>query len=224
MDYIDDLKSNLQKIKSTLPANVTLVAVSKTKPNEAILQAYNAGQLIFGENYVQELVDKQNALPKDIKWHFIGHLQSNKVKFIAPFVNLIHGVDSLSLLKEINKQAQKNNRVINCLLQVFIAKEETKFGFDYNEINNFFNTEEYLKFPNVNIVGFMGMATNTDNTNQIKLEFETLAHLYKLLQQKYNLYVLSMGMSNDYNLAINCGSNMVRIGSLIFGNRNYSKQ
>ncbi|MCA0429503.1 MAG: YggS family pyridoxal phosphate-dependent enzyme [Bacteroidetes bacterium] len=223
MNFIGDIKSDLQKIKSTLPTNVTLVAVSKTKPNEDILQAYNAGQLIFGENYVQELVDKQNSLPKDIKWHFIGHLQSNKVKYIAPFVTLIHGVDSLSLLKEINKQAQKNNRIINCLLQVFIAKEETKFGFDYNEINSFFNTGENLKYPNVNIVGFMGMASNTDNTSQIKLEFETLAALYKSLQQKNNFNILSMGMSNDYDLAIKCGSNMVRIGSLIFGNRNYSK-
>ncbi len=218
-----EIKSNLQKIKSELPSNVTLVAVSKTKNNESILQAYNAGQLIFGENYVQELVEKQLSLPQDIKWHFIGHLQSNKVKYIAPFVNLIHGVDSFNLLKEINKHAQKNNRIINCLLQVFIAKEETKFGFDVTEINHFFNSNEYLKYPNVNIVGFMGMATNTDNTIQIKQEFESLFNLYKLLQQKFNLSVLSMGMSNDFQLAISCGSNMVRIGSLIFGTRNYYK-
>lgn len=218
-----EIKSNLQKIKSELPANVTLVAVSKTKNNESILQAYNAGQLIFGENYVQELVEKHLSLPQDIKWHFIGHLQSNKVKYIAPFVNLIHGVDSFNLLKEINKHAQKNNRIINCLLQVFIAKEETKFGFDVTEINHFFNSDEYLKYPNVNIVGFMGMATNTDNTIQIKQEFESLFNLYKLLQQKFNLSVLSMGMSNDFQLAISCGSNMVRIGSLIFGTRNYYK-
>lgn len=218
-----EIKSNLQKIKSELPANVTLVAVSKTKNNESILQAYNAGQLIFGENYVQELVEKHLSLPQDIKWHFIGHLQSNKVKYIAPFVNLIHGVDSFNLLKEINKHAQKNNRIINCLLQVFIAKEETKFGFDFTEIDHFFNSDEYLKYPNVNIVGFMGMATNTDNTIQIKQEFESLFNLYKLLQQKFNLSVLSMGMSNDFQLAISCGSNMVRIGSLIFGTRNYYK-
>ena len=218
-----EIKSNLQKIKSELPSNVTLVAVSKTKNNESILQAYNAGQLIFGENYVQELVEKQLSLPQDIKWHFIGHLQSNKVKYIAPFVNLIHGVDSFNLLKEINKHAQKNNRIINCLLQVFIAKEETKFGFDVTEINHFFNSNEYLKYPNVNIVGFMGMATNTDNTIQIKQEFESLFNLYKLLQQKFNLSVLSMGMSNDFQLAISCGSNMVRIGSLIFGTCNYYK-
>lgn len=217
------VKENLHKIKSELPSHVILIAVSKTKPNNLIQEAYDAGQRDFGENYVQELADKHMQLPEDIRWHFIGHLQSNKVKYIAPFVTLIHGVDSLSLLKEINKQAQKNNRIINCLLQVFIAKEETKFGFDYNEINSFFNTGENLKYPNVNIVGFMGMASNTDNTSQIKLEFETLAALYKSLQQKNNFNILSMGMSNDYDLAIKCGSNMVRIGSLIFGNRNYSK-
>ena len=225
------ISQNLNNIKSSLPEHVTLVAVSKTKPNADILEAYEAGQRVFGENYVQELVEKQEQLPNDIQWHFIGHLQSRKAKLIAPFVSLIHGVDSLKLLQEINKQAQKNNRVIDCLLQVHIADEETKFGLDEKEL------EEILKqlldsarsdknvFKNVRVVGLMGMATFTEDQNQIKKEFEYLKSLFdkysKLNTDNWQLNTLSMGMSGDYELAISCGSTMVRIGSSIFGTRNY---
>jgi hypothetical protein len=219
------LSENLTQIKLQLPENVTLIAVSKTKPVSAILEAYNAGQRTFGENYVQELVEKQELLPKDIRWHFIGHLQSRKVKLIAPFVSLIHGVDSLKLLEEINKQAQKNNRVIDCLLQVYIAKEESKFGLNEEELNTIFNfiQDQKNEINNIRIIGLMGMATFTENENQIQKEFEYL----KLVFDKFNKYttdnwqltVLSMGMSADYKLAIASGSNMVRIGSSIFGER-----
>lgn len=219
---------NLLSIKKTLPQNVTLVAVSKTQPNEKILEAYHTGHKIFGENYVQELVNKANTLPKDIEWHFIGHLQSNKVKYIAPFVSLIHGVDSLKLLREINKQGQKNNRIIKCLLQLHIAKEETKFGLNETELYEILNSEELKKFQYIKITGLMGMASNTDNTEEIKNEFLYLKNLFDSLQTNYtnfniNVTTLSMGMSNDYLLAVECGSNMVRIGSSIFGSRNYSK-
>lgn len=219
---------NLLSIKKTLPQNVTLVAVSKTQPNEKILEAYQTGHKIFGENYVQELVNKANTLPKDIEWHFIGHLQSNKVKYIAPFVSLIHGVDSLKLLREINKQGQKNNRIIKCLLQIHIAKEETKFGLNETELYEILNSEELKNLHNINIMGLMGMASNTDNTYEIKNEFLFLNNLFNSVQIAYksfniNVTSLSMGMSNDYLLAVECGSNMVRIGSSIFGSRNYSK-
>lgn len=219
---------NLISIKKTLPEHVTLVAVSKTQPNEKILEAYYSGQRIFGENYVQELVDKAAFLPKNIEWHFIGHLQSNKVKYIAPFVSLIHGVDSFKLLKEINKQAQKNNRTINCLLQMHIAKEETKFGLNEKELYEILNSDELKNLQYIKILGLMGMASNTKNTNQIKNEFLFLKKLFNLIQYNYkssniNVTTLSMGMSGDYPLAIECGSNMVRIGSSIFGARNYSK-
>ena len=219
------ISQNLLKIKSTLPEHVTLVAVSKTKPVSDLMEAYNAGQRIFGENYVQELVEKQQELPKDIQWHFIGHLQSRKVKLIAPFVSLIHGVDSMKLLEEINKQALKNHRIIDCLLQIHIAEEETKFGLNENELNEILhfvqNDKEGMK--NIRIVGLMGMATFTDNQQQIKKEFTYLKSIFdktnQLLTPNFQLQTLSMGMSGDYPLAIECGSTMVRIGSSIFGSR-----
>ncbi len=199
--------------------NVTLVAVSKTKPVEDILALYDLGQRDFGENYVQELIEKDNELPKDIRWHFIGHLQTNKVKQIINFVHLIHGVDSLKLLKEINKQSEKINKITNCLLQVHIAQEETKFGLDEIELNEIMHQLNSLK--NVSVQGLMAMATNTNNEDQIRKEFQHL----KLLQQKlqtenYKLQTLSIGMTADYKIAIEEGSNMIRVGSLIFGSRN----
>lgn len=193
-----------------------------------IEEAYKAGQRDFGENYVQELSDKQEQLPKDIHWHFIGHLQSNKVKYIAPYVYLIHGVDSFSLLKEINKQAAKNNRVINCLLQIYIAKEESKFGLDFSEAEQLLTSPEFSGLKNICITGLMGMATNTDNESVLNIEFQSLQELFKHLQtqigSKANLQLkeLSMGMSSDYKLAVKHGSTMVRIGSSIFGERNYN--
>lgn len=214
------IKENIQHFKSVLPANVTLVAVSKTKPASMLQEAYDAGQRDFGENYVQELVDKEAALPKDIRWHFIGHLQSNKVKYIAPFVHLIHGVDSLSLLKEINKQGQKNKRVIDCLLQLHIAQEETKFGFDVAEISTLLNSGELANYTHIALKGFMAMASNTDDTQKIRYEFKQV----KQLQNQFPEYsILSFGMSGDYEMAIAEGSTMVRIGSSIFGERDYSK-
>ncbi|WP_298118982.1 YggS family pyridoxal phosphate-dependent enzyme [Flavobacterium sp.] len=220
------IKQNLLNIQSQLPKNVTLVAVSKTKPVADLMEAYNAGQRVFGENYVQELVEKQQELPKDIQWHFIGHLQSRKVKLIAPFVNLIHGVDSLKLLHEINKEALKNNRIIDCLLQIYIADEETKFGLDEKELNDILSSEEFKNLKNIRIIGLMGMATFTDNQDQIKKEFQNLKAIFdkisKLTTDNCQLNTISMGMSGDYQLAIECGSTMVRIGSSIFGNRNYN--
>ncbi len=219
---------NLLKIKKSLPQHVVLVAVSKTQPIDKILEAYHSGQRIFGENYVQELVEKFAVLPKDIEWHFIGHLQSNKVKYIAPFVSLIHGVDSYKLLKEINKQGQKNNRIINCLLQIHIAKEETKFGLNEKELFELLNSEELKNLTKIKICGLMGMASNTENTHEVKKEFLYLNQLFKKVKNNFtasniNVTTLSMGMSGDYLLAIECGSNMIRIGSSIFGARNYSK-
>ena len=197
-------------------SKITLVAVSKTKPIEDILELYNLGHRDFGENYVQELVEKAEQLPKDIRWHFIGHLQRNKVKLITPFICLIHGVDSLKLLKEIDKQAEKNKRIIDCLLQVHIAQEETKFGFDKTELLNL----ELKQFLNVRIKGVMGMASLTDDINKIRIEFKSLKTLFeKLKTQNPELSILSMGMSADYKIAIEEGSNMVRIGSLLFGER-----
>jgi PLP dependent protein len=204
----------------TKEKNVTLVAVSKTKSMEEIMEVYQTGHHIFGENYVQELIEKQQKLPKDIDWHFIGHLQTNKVKMIAPFVKLIHGVDSFNLLKEINKQGIKNNRVIPCLLQVFIAEEETKFGLSQEETIKILESTEFATLKHVAICGLMGMSTNTANQLQIKKEFENLASFFHALQKKYHQFsVLSMGMTSDYKLAIASGSNMIRIGSAIFGNR-----
>lgn len=214
------IAQNLTKIKSQLPAHVTLVAVSKTKPVADLMEAYHAGQRIFGENYVQELVEKHEALPKDIQWHFIGHLQSRKVKQLAPFVNLIHGVDSFKLLQEINKQATNNNRIIDCLLQIHIADEATKFGLDEEELNAIVTSDDFKNLENIRIVGLMGMATFTENQNQIEKEFNHLKTIFdKLKTQNSELKTLSMGMSGDFPLAISCGSTMVRIGSSIFGSR-----
>lgn len=214
------ISENIKHITSQIPENVTLIAVSKTKPNEMLLEAYRSGQRHFGENYVQELVDKEAQLPKDIHWHFIGHLQSNKVKYIAPFVYLIHGVDSFSLLKEINKQAQKNNRVIDCLLQIYIAQEETKFGLNFKEASGILNSVEFKGLKNIHIKGFMAMASNTDNEEQIRKEFKSLKEFSK---QFPNYNTLSFGMSGDFLLAIEEGSTMIRVGSSIFGERNYPK-
>ncbi len=207
------------------PQQVQLIAVSKTKPNEDIIELYNLGQRAFGENYVQELVDKEASLPKDIQWHFIGHLQSNKVKYIAPFVHLIHGVDSEKLLQEINKQAIKQNRVIDCLLQVHIATEETKFGFDADSISELIQSGRLANYPNIRIKGLMGMASFSEDTHLLTKEFTSLKQIFDqaAIQLGNQFTILSMGMSSDYNLAISLGSNMVRIGSLLFGARNYSK-
>jgi pyridoxal phosphate enzyme (YggS family) len=217
------IKQKLLQIKSTLPEHVTLVAVSKTKPVPDLMEAYNAGQRIFGENKIQEMADKWEQMPKDIEWHMIGHVQTNKVKFMAPFVSLIHGVDSLKLLEEINKQALKNNRIIDCLLQIYIAEEESKFGLDEEELSELLASPIFKEMKNIRIVGLMGMATFTDNQNQIKKEFSHLKTIFDGLQslQTVNckLQTVSMGMSGDYQLAIACGSTMVRIGSSIFGGR-----
>ncbi|WP_035671675.1 YggS family pyridoxal phosphate-dependent enzyme [Flavobacterium sp. 83] len=215
------IAKNLLKIKSTLPEHVTLVAVSKTKPVADLMEAYEAGQRIFGENKIQEMADKWEQMPKDILWHMIGHVQTNKVKFMAPFVSLIHGIDSLKLLQEINKQAQKNNRVIDCLLQMYIAEEETKFGLDEEELASLLSSNEFQEMKNIRIVGLMGMATFTDNKEQIKKEFlhlQSIFDQFTILNSQFS--ILSMGMSGDYQLAIECGSTMVRIGSSIFGGRN----
>ncbi|WP_437395190.1 YggS family pyridoxal phosphate-dependent enzyme [Flagellimonas lutimaris] len=217
------VKDNLAKIKSELPNGVILVAVSKTKPKEDILEAYEAGQRVFGENKVQEMVQKWEDLPKDIEWHMIGHVQRNKVKYMAEFVSLIHGVDSPRLLKEVNKQAKKHDRVIPCLLQIHIAEEDTKFGLDEKELNEFVNSDAFKAMENIKIVGLMGMATFTDDKNQVRREFAQLKSMFDELKTKLNdITILSMGMSGDYTIAIEEGSTMVRIGSSIFGARNYS--
>jgi len=228
-----DISTKLKKIKENLPKDVTLVAVSKTKPESDILEAYNAGQRVFGENKIQEMAQKHEVLPKDIQWHMIGHLQRNKVKYMAHFVALIHGVDSFKTLREINKQALKYKRVINCLLQAKIAQEETKFGLSFNEIETILNSEELKELKNIAIVGLMGMASFTADTVQVEQEFTSLNTFFKKLHvtlsdpeasgegQNSKFRILSMGMSGDYQLAIKCGSNMVRIGSSIFGERHY---
>ena len=214
------ISENLQAIKTTLPSIVTLVAVSKTKPNEDILQAYETGHRIFGENKIQEMASKYEALPKDIDWHMIGHVQTNKVKYMASFVKLIHGVDSLKLLKEINKRAKQNNRIIECLLQVHIAEEATKFGFDKNEVEEILKSEFYKDYGNVKIIGLMGMATNSSDNNKVAFEFSNLKNIFDKFEAEYSDFsTLSMGMSGDYKLAIENGSNMVRVGSSIFGLR-----
>ncbi|WP_395078133.1 YggS family pyridoxal phosphate-dependent enzyme [Flavobacterium sp.] len=217
------ITENLNKIKSTVPENITLVAVSKTKPVSNLMEAYEAGQRVFGENKIQEMTEKWQTMPKDIQWHMIGHVQTNKVKFMAEYVSLIHGVDSLRLLEEINKQALKYNRVIDCLLQIHIAEEETKFGLDEPELKEILNSEALKNLNNIQIVGLMGMATFTENQSQIKKEFQNLKSIFdnykKLKSENSNLKFLSIGMSGDYQLAIECGSNMVRIGSSIFGSR-----
>jgi len=220
------IKQNLLEIKSDLPKNVTLVAVSKTKPVSELMEAYEAGQRIFGENKIQEMSDKFDEMPKDIQWHMIGHVQTNKVKFMAPFVSLVHGVDSLKLLEEIDKQALKNNRVIDCLLQIHIAEEDTKFGLDETELFEILGSETFKNLKNINVKGLMGMATFTEDESQIKKEFTVLKQLFDKVNTlsiiSYPLSILSMGMSGDYKIAIECGSTMVRIGSSIFGNRNYN--
>jgi len=218
------IQNNLSNIKATLPPHVTLVAVSKTWPVPDLMEAYNAGQRIFGENKIQEMADKYEQMPKDIEWHMIGHVQTNKVKYMAPFVSLVHGVDSLKLLAEINKQAQKNGRVIDCLLQMHIAEEDTKFGLDEAELNELLASAEFKQMENIKVTGLMGMATFTDDEARIKKEFSNLQSVFKSLGQlpetpNFKPETLSMGMSGDYQLAIACGSTMVRIGSSIFGNR-----
>lgn len=215
--------ANIKKIKEELPAHVTLIAVSKTKPVELIEEAYHAGQLHFGENKVQELVAKYESLQKDICWHMIGHLQTNKVKYIAPFVHLIHSVDSVKLLQEINKQGAKNSRIIDCLIQVYIAKEETKFGFDEAELTTLLQSNELKSLTHVRIRGLMGMATFTENTTVIRKEFAGLKQLFdqvkNLLPDPHSFDMVSMGMSGDYTIAIEEGSTMVRVGSALFGSR-----
>jgi PLP dependent protein len=219
------IADNIKSLKNeTGIINVTLVAVSKTKPNDEIMEAYQAGQRLFGENMVQELVEKHEQLPKDIQWHLIGHLQSNKVKYIAPFISMIQSVDSLKLLQEIDKHAQKHNRVIDCLLQAHIADEETKFGLDFEEIIELLRSDEYAALKHIRIRGLMGIATNTDNEKQIKEEFYELRTFFDGIKLSYfrkndDFDTLSMGMSSDYKIAIERGSTMVRLGSTIFGQR-----
>lgn len=218
------IQNNLIQIQSSLPPHVTLVAVSKTKPVSYLMEAYNAGQRIFGENKIQEMATKHEEMPKDIEWQMIGHVQTNKVKYMASFVALVHGVDSLKLLAEIDKQAKKHNRVIDCLLQMHIAEEDTKFGLDENELNALLASAEFRQMQNIRVTGLMGMATFTDNQAQIKKEFTHLKTIFDGLSRKpetRNLKpeTLSMGMSGDYQIAIECGSTMVRIGSSIFGSR-----
>lgn len=217
------VKENLLHLKKQIPQDVTLVAVSKTKPAEDILEAYETGHQIFGENKVQEMVDKFHKLPKDIEWHMIGHLQRNKVKYIANFVHLIHGVDNPKLLVEINKQALKHNRVINCLLQIKIASEDSKFGMTAEEASELILSQEFKDLKNIKIKGVMGMATFTDNKEQIEHEFETLQVTFNNLRTNLEDFkILSMGMSGDYKIAIEKGSNMIRVGSHIFGSRSYN--
>lgn len=218
------IATNISNIRKHLPEHVQLVCVSKFHPDEAVMEAYNAGERVFGESKVQEMTGKYERLPKDIQWHFIGHLQTNKVKYIAPYVSLIHGVDSVKLLAEIDKQAEKAGRLLNCLLQVHIAAEETKFGFDEAELMQCFDANAIEKFRNVTICGLMGMATFTSNQQQVKSEFENLKSIFERLKagvfsQNPAFSQLSMGMSDDYPLAIECGSTMVRIDSSIFGSR-----
>lgn len=217
---MSSITNNLTRIKESLPAEVTLIAVSKTKPNEAIEEAYSTGHRDFGENKVQEIQSKEPELPKDIRWHFIGHLQRNKVKYIAPVVHLIHGVDSLRLAQEINKRAAQNERVIDILLQVHIAEESTKFGFGLDEIQAIAGSEELNQLSNVRVRGLMGMATFTDDQDLIRREFKTLRNAFDQIKTSFsNCDTLSMGMSNDYKIAIEEGSTMVRIGTDIFGGR-----
>ncbi|WP_396150242.1 YggS family pyridoxal phosphate-dependent enzyme [Flavobacterium sp.] len=217
------ITENLSQIKSSLPSHVTLVSVSKTKPVDDLMEAYHAGQRIFGENKIQEMTEKWEQMPKDIQWHMIGHVQSNKVKYMIPYVSLIHGVDSMKLLKEINRLAAKWRRTVDCLLQIHIAEEDTKFGLDEQELTEILQSEELNTFENIRIVGLMGMATFTENQEQIKREFLHLKSIFdqhnQLNTDNCQLTTLSMGMSGDYQLAIECGSNMVRIGSSIFGSR-----
>ena len=221
------IQENLNIVRATVPSNVTLIAVSKTKPVSDLQEAYDAGQRIFGENKALEMRDKHQVLPEDIKWHFIGHLQTNKIKYIAPFVTLIHAIDSLSLLEAVNKEAVKNNRVIDCLLQFHIAQEDTKFGLDMEEAKALLESDSFKDLKNVNIVGVMGMATFTDDAAQVRNEFENLKNIFDTLKENYfadkdSFKEISMGMSDDYPIAIEEGATMVRVGSKIFGARNYN--
>ncbi|HEX9825473.1 MAG TPA: YggS family pyridoxal phosphate-dependent enzyme [Flavobacteriaceae bacterium] len=219
------IQQNLKHITSQLPKHITLVAVSKTKPISDLMEAYNAGQRIFGENKIQEMVEKQGQMPKDVEWQMIGHVQSNKVKYMAEFVSLIHGVDNFKLLKEINKQALKYNRIIKCLLQIKIAEEDSKFGMGDLDARDILQSKEFSELKNVCIVGVMGMATFTDDETQIKKEFELLKSTFEELKSletfNFKPKTISMGMSGDYQLAIACGSTMIRVGSSIFGERSY---
>ena len=217
------ITDNLKQIKTSLPEGVTLVAVSKTKPISDLMEAYNAGQRIFGENKIQEMADKYQKMPKDIEWHMIGHVQRNKVKYMGEFVSLIHGVDSIKLLKEINKQAKRHHRTIDCLLQIKIAKEDSKFGMSVEDASALLQSDAFLELENINVVGLMGMATFTDDKKQVENEFKYLKSSFKQLKLlNSKLLTISMGMSGDYQLAIKCGSTMVRVGSSIFGSRNYN--
>ncbi len=215
-----NIADNIKKFTSELGPEITLVAVSKTKPHSDILEAYEAGHRDFGENKVQEMTEKQEALPDDIRWHMVGHVQTNKVKYMAPFVNLVHAVDSLKLLKEIDKEAGKNGRNIDCLLQIKIAEEDSKFGLDGKEASDILSSDKFKSFKHITVRGLMGMATFTDDMAQVKSEFNTLKILFEELKEKNPKFdTLSMGMSGDYRIAKECGSNMVRIGSSIFGER-----
>ncbi|HNW56349.1 MAG TPA: YggS family pyridoxal phosphate-dependent enzyme [Bacteroidales bacterium] len=222
---MSDIVKNINTIKKSVPEHVRLVAVSKTKPVSDILEAYNAGQRIFGENRVQELLSKKDLLPEDIEWHLIGHLQSNKVKFVVPFVSMIQSVDSYKLLKIINEEAEKNKRVVDCLLQIYIAREETKFGFSMEEITEMAESADFLNMRYVRICGVMGIATFTSNQNQVRNEFDYLSDCFNTLRNKYFhdescFKEISMGMSDDYKIAVEAGSTLIRVGSLIFGARN----
>ena len=219
------INEKLATVKKNIPSNVTLVAVSKTKPNELIEEAYKAGQRIFGENKAQELKNKAEVLPKDIQWHFIGHLQRNKVKYIAPHTSLIHSIDSIQLLTEVNKQGLKNNRIIDCLLQFHIATEESKFGLSLEEATELLNSNDFLNLKNIKIVGVMGMASFINNEEQVRNEFIRLKDIFTQLNNNFfkkteTFQTISMGMSGDYQIAIEEGSTMIRVGSAIFGNRN----
>ncbi len=221
------IAEQIKNITSSLPTTTRLIAVSKTKPAEDIQEAYNAGQRVFGENKALEMRDKHEALPKDIEWHFIGHLQTNKIKYIIPYVSLIHSIDSLNLLKEVNKEAAKKERRVDCLLQFHIAQEDTKFGLSFDEAVQLLSSEEYKQMENIRIVGVMGMATFTDNSDQVSAEFGSLRTIFDRLKKEYFSSVesfceLSMGMSDDYPLAIEQGSTLIRVGSAIFGKRNYN--
>ncbi|UZH55295.1 YggS family pyridoxal phosphate-dependent enzyme [Salinimicrobium tongyeongense] len=218
-----NIAENIKSFKAEIPEEVTLVAVSKTKPESDILEAYNAGQRVFGENKIQEMTEKWENLPKDIKWHMLGHVQRNKVKYMAEYVDLIHAVDSLKLLKEIEKQAKKYDRTIECLLQIKIAEEDTKYGIDVDEAESILQSQAFREMTHVKVVGLMGMATLTEKEEKIKKEFSYLKTTFDNLKSRYNfLNTLSMGMSGDYKIAIDCGSTMIRVGSAIFGERNYN--
>jgi PLP dependent protein len=222
-----DIIQNLKNIRESVPKNVLLVAVSKTKPVDMVKELHSIGQLDFGENKVQELVEKRQELPDSIRWHMIGHLQTNKVKYIAPFVYMIHGVDSLKLLRAINKEGEKNNRIINCLFQIHIAREDSKFGLEQNELVKILQSDEYLEMKYINAQGMMGMATFTDDSEVVRKEFRNLKRIFEeikkeFFEEKPDFAILSMGMSDDYLIAIEEGSNMIRIGSSIFGSRNYT--